>query len=233
MLVAFVILASTACLGLGLFAGQLLFVWIALGLGVAGLTLVAAPTLTLRWRRRIERKSTNAAVIGSAVTMVGDDLESDTSDSAVVDSEPCSAPSVDPRSDVAAEVNVDAGVGADGTLASDPVGAENGKGASDHGSARTAIVSAQPVGPFGAGHTQPEGEGRAKETTVLVVQGRRRFHRIGCRLLADRKPEEIELEEALDEGYTACTVCVPDRAILHGSSMYPVLPIPAVTPPLL
>jgi hypothetical protein len=45
--------------------------------------------------------------------------------------------------------------------------------------------------------------------TVHVVPGRRRFHTGECRLLASRVTEEISEDEALDEGFSACTVCGP------------------------
>jgi len=46
---------------------------------------------------------------------------------------------------------------------------------------------------------------------VQVLPGRRRFHLEECRLLAGRPGEVISLQEALDEGFTACTACVPNR----------------------
>ncbi|MDT7564814.1 MAG: hypothetical protein QOG76_3438 [Pseudonocardiales bacterium] len=50
-----------------------------------------------------------------------------------------------------------------------------------------------------------------EESMVRVIPGRRRFHAQGCRLLAGHQAEEIFLEEARDEGFTPCTVCVPPR----------------------
>lgn len=49
---------------------------------------------------------------------------------------------------------------------------------------------------------------------VHVVPGRRRFHVDGCRLLVDKPAEEISLDEAREEGFTACTSCIPDREAL-------------------
>jgi hypothetical protein len=47
--------------------------------------------------------------------------------------------------------------------------------------------------------------------TVRVVPGRHRFHREDCRLLVGKPVEEIGLDEALEEGFTACTACMPNR----------------------
>lgn len=46
---------------------------------------------------------------------------------------------------------------------------------------------------------------------VRVVPGRRRFHAPECPLLADKDVEEITLDDARDEGFTACTTCAPNR----------------------
>lgn len=43
---------------------------------------------------------------------------------------------------------------------------------------------------------------------VLVIPGRRRFHRPGCELLADHEVEKLTEEEAREEEFTACTRCV-------------------------
>lgn len=42
---------------------------------------------------------------------------------------------------------------------------------------------------------------------VRVVAGRRRFHVGDCGLLGERRYEEITRDEAVDEGFTACTTC--------------------------
>jgi heme exporter protein D len=52
--------------------------------------------------------------------------------------------------------------------------------------------------------------GRSTDKTVLVIPGRRRFHRKGCRLLAGRASDEIGVAEALDEGFSACSACIED-----------------------
>ena len=52
----------------------------------------------------------------------------------------------------------------------------------------------------------PAGDG---DRIVRVVPGRRRFHAEDCRLLAGREAEEISLGEAREEGFSACTACIP------------------------
>src|SRR5690606_12188553 len=48
------------------------------------------------------------------------------------------------------------------------------------------------------------------DAIVQVIPGRRRFHRPGCRQLAGRDSEELTYEEAREEGFTACTTCLPE-----------------------
>ena len=51
------------------------------------------------------------------------------------------------------------------------------------------------------------------ETTVYVVPGRKRYHLETCRQLAGRDKEELTFVEAHEEGFTACTACIPDTAL--------------------
>jgi hypothetical protein len=51
------------------------------------------------------------------------------------------------------------------------------------------------------------------ETTVFVVPGRMRYHLENCRHLTGRDREELTFSEARDEGFTACTACLPDTAL--------------------
>jgi hypothetical protein len=51
------------------------------------------------------------------------------------------------------------------------------------------------------------------ETTVWVVPGRKRYHLQTCRQLAGRDKEELTYVEAREEGFTACTACLPDTAL--------------------
>jgi hypothetical protein len=54
-----------------------------------------------------------------------------------------------------------------------------------------------------AGEDGPDGE------LVQVVPGRRRYHRPGCAFLARRVTEELTIDEAREEGFSACTTCFP------------------------
>ncbi|GAB3982188.1 hypothetical protein GCM10029978_085220 [Actinoallomurus acanthiterrae] len=51
------------------------------------------------------------------------------------------------------------------------------------------------------------------ETTVWIVPGRKRYHLETCRQLAGRDKEELTFVEAREEGFTACTACLPDTAL--------------------
>lgn len=51
------------------------------------------------------------------------------------------------------------------------------------------------------------------ETTVYVVPGRKRYHLETCRQLAGRDKEELTFVEAREEGFSACTACLPDTAL--------------------
>lgn len=51
------------------------------------------------------------------------------------------------------------------------------------------------------------------ETSVYVVPGRKRYHLETCRQLAGRDKEELTYVEAREEGFTACTACLPDTAL--------------------
>jgi hypothetical protein len=47
--------------------------------------------------------------------------------------------------------------------------------------------------------------------SVLVVEGRPRYHVSGCRYLTGKDPDEVPVEKARSEGFTACGVCKPDE----------------------
>ncbi len=48
---------------------------------------------------------------------------------------------------------------------------------------------------------------------VLVVPGRPRYHVEGCRYLAGKDVEEVDILDARDEGFTPCGVCKPDEVL--------------------
>lgn len=49
--------------------------------------------------------------------------------------------------------------------------------------------------------------------TVFVIPGRKRYHLETCRQLAARDKQELTYEEAMEEGFSACTACLPDTAL--------------------
>jgi outer membrane biosynthesis protein TonB len=49
--------------------------------------------------------------------------------------------------------------------------------------------------------------------TVLVVAGRPRYHVPGCRYLTGKSPNEVDVADARDEGFTPCGVCKPDDVL--------------------
>ncbi len=49
--------------------------------------------------------------------------------------------------------------------------------------------------------------------TVLVVEGRPRYHVGGCRYLSGKQAEEVDVLDAREEGFTPCGVCKPDDAL--------------------
>jgi cytoskeletal protein RodZ len=54
--------------------------------------------------------------------------------------------------------------------------------------------------------------------SVYVIPGRRRFHRVGCRILDAHAAEEVALDDASDEGFTACSLCITEPGAQPGHS---------------
>ena len=52
----------------------------------------------------------------------------------------------------------------------------------------------------------------SQDGTVLVVEGRPRYHVAGCRYLTGKDAQERSLSAARAEGFSACGVCKPDEA---------------------
>lgn len=49
---------------------------------------------------------------------------------------------------------------------------------------------------------------------VLVVDGRPRYHLAGCQHLLGRESEPLPVGEAVELGFTPCSLCEPDTALL-------------------
>lgn len=63
-------------------------------------------------------------------------------------------------------------------------------------------------------------EEEASEGVVLVINGRPRYHIEGCRFVAGKEAEAIAVEDAREEGFTACGVCRPDEALAAAAELY-------------
>jgi hypothetical protein len=51
------------------------------------------------------------------------------------------------------------------------------------------------------------------DAMVFVVRGRKRYHLDNCRQLTGRDKEDLTYGEALEEGFSPCTACMPDTAL--------------------
>lgn len=49
---------------------------------------------------------------------------------------------------------------------------------------------------------------------VIVIDGRPRYHKLGCVHLLGRESESLPVSEAVELGFTPCAVCEPDSALL-------------------
>jgi hypothetical protein len=184
MLVALAILAALVCLVLGLTIGPFLLVYVALGVSVLGLLLLLGSML--RGRRKARK--------GTAADAADDSAELDRVEPDVVEPTAEDAPE---EADPAAKSGGPAPAAP--AVVAEPVEVAIGD--------VPGVVTAPTSGPVVTG-------GPDADFDVLVIPGRRRFHRDGCRLLADRATDRIGLEEALEEGFTPCSTCIPDRTAL-------------------
>jgi hypothetical protein len=57
------------------------------------------------------------------------------------------------------------------------------------------------------------------DATVFVVRGRKRYHLENCRQLTGRDKEDLTYAEALEEGFSPCTACMPDTALAARAAM--------------
>jgi len=163
MVIVLIIVAAAAALALGLLTGPFLLVWVALGLSLVGVALVAVSLIRGRTRTA--------------------EHDADEPSDAAVDDEP-----------EAAEPTAD------------PVDADQEPGEQ----------SAEAVEPAAAAAAEEAIEPAPALETVLVRAGRSRFHQEGCRVLEGAPAvERIHVDEAAAEGFTACSVCIPDRASLR------------------
>jgi hypothetical protein len=90
------------------------------------------------------------------------------------------------------------------------------------GDSGRATVEESPDEPFGDPPDEPAEEQpsaadvlRTADLTydVLVVDGRPRYHLVGCTHLRDREPVPLPLAEARETGFTPCSLCRPDSTL--------------------
>lgn len=86
-----------------------------------------------------------------------------------------------------------------------------------------AVVPAQSGAARAAAQEPPAAASAAAETvasgTVLVVEGRPRYHVEGCRYLSGKAAQGVDVAEARDEGFSPCGVCKPDEALAARASV--------------
>lgn len=55
---------------------------------------------------------------------------------------------------------------------------------------------------------------QAGQRRVWVVDGRPRYHLADCRSLEGRTPEGVPLAQAVEDGFTPCSLCDPDNVLV-------------------
>lgn len=189
MIAILLILAAAGCLAAGLLLDSLLYSYVALGTsGLAGLILIVAT-----WRCR--RQATDSASKGSE--SADHDEQNPTESTTETDGDMrAEADSTEPGRDEGDEsaeaAETDTTVVGESDPAESPTTSDEVSGADD-------VTGAEVPA------TAPDAA-----TSVVVVPGRRRYHRSDCELVAEAVAEEITIADAADEGFSACTMCTPN-----------------------
>lgn len=231
MLVFVVVVAAAGLLTAGLLAGQVALVWAALGLSLAGAALFAFVLLRGRGRR------VESGVDGVEARAAGEPTGAEAAvlDDPAAEDEP--APVAEPA--VVGEAAAD-----EPAALAEPAAAESGEPAEPAAGVPAELAAGGPNVPADAAAeepaepappaeapTEPPAQAQTPEAVeatassataadspgellVRVIPGRRRFHVADCRLLTGHDAEQISLDEARDEGFTACTACIPKRESL-------------------
>lgn len=195
MVLLLLITAAAACLATGLITTNVVFTYVALGLAIAGAALIIG-NIVLRQRNASE----------SLADTPGNETDNPDEGKAIETDDPSDTSPVEP----------------------DQVeGAENSELTSAHPARETPRPPEHLVTTAGATSTtaEPNSDGShqipetAEDGLVFVIPGRKRFHRDTCHFLR-RDPEELTLEEARDEGFTACTACAPDLSVATTPSVF-------------
>lgn len=180
MLVLLLIVGAATCLATGLIAANLVFTYVALGLAVAAAALMLG---------KIALPNRDASeVSASSTTEIN-------------------------RSHVTEEYTA-ADTTAAGTTTGDTGGLASEEDTSD-ASGTASVASADNDIPVAVASEPATDDASSpvsnipSEAPVFVVPGRKRFHRDTCHLLRKDR-EELTLDEAREEGFTACTACAAD-----------------------
>ncbi|SNR98003.1 hypothetical protein SAMN06265360_1543 [Haloechinothrix alba] len=176
MVIVVLLIAAAACMAAAWTTNSLLLAYIALGLAVLCLLLLAG----VAWKRR---QAAGTAAADSSIAK---------SDEATVSSQDCDVPSV---SAAAAEPE-----------APEPAPAIVAGESHERASAAMAPVDEATTAPDSESAVQ-QGSLDAVDTDVCIVPGRKRFHQPDCQLLAGHEQQTLTLAEALEEGFTPCSVC--------------------------
>jgi hypothetical protein len=217
VLMLVLIVAVAACLAVGLFLGKMLLVWCALGASVLGVLLLGyvlyagrrsggtAPGADGDATVELPAGSGEPLAEGSPAVAVTAEPTEPADESTAVADEPTG------RAEPASVTDQPTGRAEPAAVTDEPTEPAEPTAVTDEPASTPAPAEA-PASPVEAGAGRPDLAGT--DRVVHVLPGRRRFHMDGCRLVAGKPAEEISLDEAREEGFTACTSCIPDREAL-------------------
>ena len=85
----------------------------------------------------------------------------------------------------------------------------------------TAIIPSSRAVADAPAAPEPAADAAPVSGQVLVVAGRPRYHVAGCRYLTGKDADEVDVQSARDEGFSACGVCKPDAALAEAAATTP------------
>lgn len=212
------IIATAACLITGIVTANLLFTYISLGLALLASLLLFGDLV--RRRREVDPAGTGGTDDGGSDdgertdTAINGTVDTPTGTSeqagATAESKTVTSEAVAPGTATShTAASADAASSAEATdIATDTAGTND--------ELPSAALDSFPLcgGDAVAAHEpRRSGEADLGAEVVLVVPGRKRFHRDDCRLLGSRTTEELTLNEAREEGFTPCTTCTAEALV--------------------
>ncbi|WP_028925900.1 hypothetical protein [Pseudonocardia acaciae] len=207
MLMLVLIVAVAACLAAGLLAGKMVLVWCALAASVIG-ALMLAYLLYAGRRIGAEEPDEDATLevppAPKPATPEPATPEPATPEPATPD------PATEPEPERSAEPDAARAAKPDAEQTGEPKPEPVAETNTEPAAATNTETNTATNTPTATTDDDPG----SPDMIVQVVPGRRRFHVDGCRLLAGKPAEEISLDEAREEGFTACTSCIPRREAL-------------------